>query len=303
MPDRPVGVADTPNAAGVADVYTVEVPSATIRTTLTADPGASGTSLAVTSRSLFPQSGDFKIRVDAEVMLVTAGHGAGAGNFTVTRAQDGTTGVAHSIGAVAAQVVAVQAVYNIDAARIITYKGRVATFRTTGRAGTIGQKLFAIHNATDSAVMVKVNRIKVDVVNTAVRAIGVEPALIRLWKFTAVPTNGTQLTKVPRDSSLTSSSSVTVWGDASADKTGSGTTLTITLPAGTFFSEEYGPRNFTAVGQEGADRITFLEGETDEVMLRPLEGVCVFLDYATATFNPVTDFWTATCDWEEYTPA
>ena len=186
--------------------------------------------------------------------------------------------------------------------RLLSFRGRAATFRTTGRAGTAGQKLMAIHNATGSSTIVDVRNIKVDVVNTAVRAITVEPVLIRLWKFTAVPTNGTALAKTSKDSTLypSSSASVTVWGDASADKTGSGTTLTITLPAGTFVSQEYGPRNFTAVGQEAADKIEFLNFD-DVITLRPLEGLCVFLDYATATFNPVTDFWTATLDWDEYT--
>jgi hypothetical protein len=185
--------------------------------------------------------------------------------------------------------------------RIISYKGRCNTFRTTGRAGTTGQKLFAIHNATGSSILVDVNRISVDVINTAVRAITVEPVLIRLWRFTAIPTNGTALTKVPLDTALSSNASVTVFGDASADKTGSGTTLTVTLPANNIIGQEYGPRNFTAVGQEAADRVEFLEDPLSVVTLRALEGICVFLDYATATFNPVTDFWTATCEWVEYT--
>jgi len=285
----------------VAEVDTVERASPDLTTTTTADPGAGGTTLAVTANSRFPQVNGFKVRVEAEVMLVTAG--ASTNSWTVTRAQDGTTGVAHAIGVVVAQVVAVQRVEPVDASRQVSYRGRASTFRTTGRAGTAGQKLFAIHNATDSGVLVKLNRIKVDVVNTAVRAITVEPSLIRMWKFTAVPTNGTQLTKVPLDSALSSSASVTVRGDASADKTLSGSALTVTLPAGTFFSQEYGPRNFTAVGQESADVVEFLVEDSDEMILRPLEGVCVFLDYPTATFNPATDFWVATCDWEDYTEA
>jgi hypothetical protein len=187
--------------------------------------------------------------------------------------------------------------------RLLSFRGRCATFRTTGRAGTAGQKIFAIHNATGSGVKVDVKRIKVDLVSTAVRAIAVEPVLIRLWKFTAVPTNGSSVGKVSKDSALypTSSASVTLWQDASADKTGSATTLTITLPAGNVMSQEYGSRNFTAVGQEAADKISFLEDQDDVVTLNALEGVCVFLDYATATFNPVTDFWTVSCDWDEYT--
>jgi len=187
--------------------------------------------------------------------------------------------------------------------RLLTYRGRVCAFRTPGRAGTAGQKIFSIHNASGSAVLVDVKRIKVDLVSTAVRAITVQPSLIRLWKVTVLPTNGTVLTKVPKDSALlpTSDASVTVRGDASADGTASASALTATLPAGTMFSQEYGSRNFTAVGQEAADKITFLETEEDIMTLNALEGVVVFLDYATATFNPVTDFWTVTCDWDEYT--
>lgn len=187
--------------------------------------------------------------------------------------------------------------------RLISFRGRASTFRTLGRAGTAGQKLMSIHNASGSAVVVDVTFVKVDVINTAVRAITVEPVLIRLWKVTVLPTNGTALTKVSKDSTLypSSSASVTILGDASADRTGSATTLTATLPAGTFVSQEYGPRNFTAVGQEAADKVTFLDMDTDVITLRPLEGLVVFLDYATATFNPVTDIWTATIDWDEYT--
>lgn len=187
--------------------------------------------------------------------------------------------------------------------RLLSFRGRVATFRTAGRAGTAGQKVFSIHNASGSSVIVDVRQIKVDLVSTAVRAITVEPVLVRLWKVTVLPTNGTALTKVSKDTGKypTSSASVTILGDASADKVGSATTLTATLPAGTFFSEEYGSRNFTAVGQEAADKLVFLEAEEDTMTLQALQGVVVFLDYATATFNPVTDFWAVTCDWDEYT--
>ena len=187
--------------------------------------------------------------------------------------------------------------------RLITYKGRSATFRTPGRAGTAGQKIFAIHNATGSAVIVDVKRININLVSTAVRAITVEPSLIRLWKFTAVPTNGSAVGKVAKSSVVfpTSNASVTVWQDASADRTGSATTLTVTLPAASVVSQQYGGRVFTAVGMEAADKVTFPDAEDDVITLNALEGLCVFLDYATATFNPTTDIWTVSCDWEEYT--
>lgn len=82
-------------------------------TTTTADPGTAGVSLAVTSRSApFPQTGQFRILVqntetdktNREIMTVTGGLGAGAGSFTVTRGQEGTTGVAHPVGSYVAQV-------------------------------------------------------------------------------------------------------------------------------------------------------------------------------------------------------
>jgi len=303
MAERGVGVADTANADGVAEVAVVETASATIKTTTTADPGTAGTSLAVTSRSLFPQTGNFKIRVEAEVMLVTAGWGTGAGNFTVTRAQDGTTAAAHASGVIAAQVVAVQLVTNIDATRIVTYEGRVNSFRTPGRAGTVGQKILSLHNATASPVKVRVIRAWADLAVTVVKLVTVLPPIIRMWKVTVLPTNGTALTKVPIDSLFTSSSSVTVLGDALADGSGSATTLTATLPAGTIFTQEFAGRLITGAGYEPADRVEFLDGEDAYVTLNALEGVVVFVDYVLATQNPITDMWIAGIEWEEFTLA
>ncbi len=313
MPTRPVGVTDTATAAGVVEVDVVERASVDIKTTSTADPGSGGTSLAVTDLSLggkAPSAGSFKVRVEAEVMLVTAGHGTGAGSFTVTRGQDGTAAVAHASGVVVAQVVAVQRVEPVDASKQVSYQGRCATFRTPGRAGTAGQKIFAIHNATTSPVLVDVHKITVDLL--AVAAAGVAPTVIppviRAWKFTAVPTNGTALTKVPENSALSSSASVTVFGDASADGTSSGTALTVTLPAGTIITQEFAPR-ILVVGTsastfyEPLDRTTFFESDDEQITLRALEGVCVYLDYAVAAGNPTTSHWLVTCRWTEYTAA
>jgi len=184
--------------------------------------------------------------------------------------------------------------------KVVSYRGRVGTFITPGRAA-VSQKIFAIHNATGSTVLVSVNRIIVDVLHTAVKAVTVTPPVIRLHRFTAVPTNGTALTKNPLDTSLSSSASVTAWGDASADGTGSGTTLTVTIPSNSIIDQKYGPRVFTAVGYEPIDTGGFLIGEPD-VTLRALEGVAVFLDAATVTTgNPSTDRWSVMCDWTEYT--
>lgn len=192
---------------------------------------------------------------------------------------------------------------HITDGRLITFIGRVATRRTPGRAGTTGQKLFSIHNATGSAVVVDIDKITVDIAQTVVKAVTVLPPVLRLWKVTVLPTNGTALTKVAEDSNQlpTSSSSVTVLGDASADGTSSTTTLTATLPAGTIITQEFAPRMITAAGYEMFDRVEFLNGQDEVVTLAPLEGLVLFADYVLATQNPVTDMWLATCRWAEYT--
>jgi len=185
--------------------------------------------------------------------------------------------------------------------RLITFYGRAATFRTPGRAGTAGQKLFSIHNATGSTIKVDVEKITVDLVQTVIKAVTVLPPVIRMWKVTVLPSNGTALTKNSRDSVLSSSASVTVLGDASADGTGSSTALTATLPTGTFLSEEYASRLITAAGFEMFDRAEFFAGEDERVTLNALEGLVVFADYVLATQNPTTDQWLIGCKWTEYT--
>ena len=184
-----------------------------------------------------------------------------------------------------------------------SYAGKAATFTIPGRAGTTGQKLFSIHNATGSTIVAEVHKITVDLVQTVVKAVTVMPPVIRLWKVTVLPTNGTAATKVAEDSSSTATSaSVTVLQDASANGTSSTTALTATLPAGTVVSEEFAPRLLTAAGYEMFDRTEFMSDPLESVVLRPLEGLVVFLDYTLATQNPVTDMWLVGARWEEYTP-
>lgn len=187
--------------------------------------------------------------------------------------------------------------------RLVTFMGRACTFRIPGRAGTTGQKLFSIHNATGSAVKVDVEKICVDLVCTVIKAVTVLPPVIRLWKVTVLPTNGTAATKVAEDSGLypTSSASVTLLGDASADGTNSGTALTATLPAGTIITQEFAPRLITAAGYEMFDRTVFMESDDESITLNALEGIVVFADYVLATQNPATDMWTVSARWSEYT--
>lgn len=183
------------------------------------------------------------------------------------------------------------------------HTGRAATFRIPGRAGTTGQKLFSLHNATGSTIVAEVHKITVDTVSTVIKAATVLPPVIRLWKVTVLPTSGNAVTKVAEDSgSLATSANVTLLQDASSDGISSTVPLAATLPAGTVITQEFAPRMLTAAGIELADRIEFMAGELESIVLRPLEGVVVYLDYNLATQNPVTDMWIVGCRWEEYTP-
>jgi hypothetical protein len=178
-----------------------------------------------------------------------------------------------------------------------SFRGRVQTFRTPGRAGTTGQKIFALHNATGSTKIVHINQLAVDIVCTVIKAVTVLPPVIRVHRFTAVPTNGTALTKVAKDTVLSSNASVTAWGDASADGTNSATALTVTIPSNSMLAQEFAPRLITAAGYEMFDRTEMMVGY--DIVLRALEGIVVNLDYTLATQNPTTDMWIVGCDWFE----
>ena len=179
--------------------------------------------------------------------------------------------------------------------RITSFQGRAGTFLTPGRAA-VAQKILALHNATGSSVTVNVSKIKVDLLTTVIKAATVVPPIIRVHRFTAIPTNGTTLTKVTSDTAQSSNASVTAWQDASADGTSSGTTLTVTT--GSIIDQVWAARLVAvASGYEPMDVACFTLDET----LRPLEGICVFLDQAVVTTgNPTTDKWIASINWEEY---
>lgn len=190
-----------------------------------------------------------------------------------------------------------QSVSLMDSKSIPLFKGRASTFRIPGRAGTTGQKLLSLFNATGSTVTVTVGMIAIDVVATVIKAITVLPPVIRLYKVAILPTGGTALTKTKIGGTSTSNASVTVLNDASADGTNSATALTATLPAGAVITQEFAPRFITAAGYEMADRIEFLTNS--DVTLAAGEGVVLMLDYNVAAMNPTTDSYVATIQWDE----
>lgn len=66
------------------------------QTTLNGNITSGATTLVVTSATAFPGSGDFRLTIDSEIMLVT---GVSGTTFTVTRGIESTTPAAHSSGA------------------------------------------------------------------------------------------------------------------------------------------------------------------------------------------------------------
>jgi type II secretory pathway pseudopilin PulG len=86
-------------AAENPDVYAADEAygASTASTTVSGSVSASATSLSVASAAAFPATAEFRVKVDSEIMVVTAG--AGTTTWTVTRAADGTTAATHNAGA------------------------------------------------------------------------------------------------------------------------------------------------------------------------------------------------------------
>ena len=70
-------------------------------TSLSAGLDSGGTTLNVASATGFPSAAPFRIKIDSEILLVTAG--AGTTTWTVTRAQDASVAAAHASGAAVKQ--------------------------------------------------------------------------------------------------------------------------------------------------------------------------------------------------------
>lgn len=190
-----------------------------------------------------------------------------------------------------------------DSKRNITFIGRSATFRTPGRAGTTGQKIFGIFNAVGSTVLVDVDKITYSAAHTATKAITVLPPVVRLYRITALPTGGTAGQKIARNTTQTSAAAVTTYGNASADGTSSATALAATVTVGESTASFFAPRTVTAVGYHNMERIELLDSFDERITLQAGQGVVLALDYTLATQNPITDMHLAMCRWTEYTAA
>lgn len=181
--------------------------------------------------------------------------------------------------------------------RIESYAGRACSFRIPGAAGTAGQKLASIYNASGSSVLVDVETVALDVYQTAARV--VEPPVARLYRISGgAPTGGAAIPKVAMDTSLSSSASVTMLQGASAEKTAAA--ITATVAASGLLTQEPVARALTLVGYEQFDRIEFIDDDRP-ITLRADQGLVLHLDYSVATSNPVTDMYTVVFRWSEYT--
>ncbi len=178
-----------------------------------------------------------------------------------------------------------------------TFRGRASTLRSIGRAGTTARRLLTIFNAAGSGKVVHVNQVAVDFAQTVAMAVTVIPPPVRVYRISALPTGGTALTKVAKDTLLTSSASVTLAGDASADGTNSASALAAATTAGAALSHEFFPRLITAAGYEVADRIELLSDK--DIVLRPGEGLVLSSDITLATQEPAGVHTIATIDWWE----
>lgn len=297
-PSRSVGVADTAPGTAVAEVDVLERASPDITTTLTADPGSAGTTWAVANggpTSLFPQTNNFKVRSQSEVVLVTGG--AGTNSWTVTRGQDGTTAAAHASGSTVAQVVGVQRVSPVSE-RAISYLGSVATFRTLGNAAS-PQNLFTLENQAGSAVLVAIRALRVEQDSTAV--LTAVSNQFKLSRPSALPTGGTTLSKGSLDTALTSNASVVARGATASD---GGAATAITATAGTTMWCQFGARFHTAVGQwipDDFDLMPIAITNTDGIILRAGQAILVQVINPTAANNAATNHYTIRCAYEEFT--
>jgi hypothetical protein len=177
----------------------------------------------------------------------------------------------------------------------ISWAGYIASFRTPGRGATT-QNLLAVHNATGSAVLADVSELIVEAERET--AFTTTPPLIKISRFTVLPTGGIVLSKVPQDTNGSPSGSLVVTGDASADGTSSGSALTVTL--GNQFGASFSPRAYTLAGMIDRYRREFIKPDFP-MTLRPLEGICAHVIAASGADNPTTNSYIVTVAVQEYT--
>lgn len=172
------------------------------------------------------------------------------------------------------------------------FQGSVSGFRTLG-TGATPHNLLSIENTANSPVSVKVNRITVQLDATAVlTAVMLQ---VKLSRATAIPTGGTELTKVALDPGLSSASNVIIRSATASD---GGTATEITATAGATIWQKFLMRMHTLVGQVLGIDFDLLPAP---IILKANQAVLVQVT-GTAGSNPNTNHWIVNVSWEEMAP-
>jgi hypothetical protein len=181
--------------------------------------------------------------------------------------------------------------------RVPSFKGMAATFRTLGNAAS-PQNLFSIENQAGSSVLVALRRLSVQM--DSVAALAAVATQFKTSRPSALPTNGTPLTKVAFDSALSSASAVVLRGATASD---GGAATAITATAGSAGWHQFAMRLHTLVGQVLVDDEALIPLLTadDPIYLRPGESLLTQIVQATAANNKNTDHYVVNCMWEEFT--
>lgn len=117
-----------------------------IQTTLSAELTEGATTVKVTSATGFPAAAQYRIRIDSEIMLVTAG--AGTTEWTVTRAAEGTTAAPHLKSAVVAHVLTAEVLKKLTPQAV--YRTLITTTGRGSVSGASGTKYFCNPSAADN---------------------------------------------------------------------------------------------------------------------------------------------------------
>jgi hypothetical protein len=100
---------------------------------LSAAVAAGDTSLTVVNASAFPASGNFRVLIDGEILLVT---GVSGNTFTVSRGAEGTTAAAHANAAYVTHVLTAAALRNCP--RSMTASGDLEYLAASGAVTRLG---------------------------------------------------------------------------------------------------------------------------------------------------------------------
>ena len=103
------------------------------QSSLTAALTSGATSFAVANALGFPSSGNFRVLIDGEILLVTAVSG---NTFTVSRGQEGTTPAAHASGVYVTHVLTAGALLNCP--RSMTTTGDLEYLASSGAVSRLG---------------------------------------------------------------------------------------------------------------------------------------------------------------------